>query len=105
MDKELVPEPFKMIVRDYRFDGSFLVEFIPEDKTLTTHVYAVTLPFDENPSPSEEEVVSRIAGGSPQDFWAYERESKKFDDTFRRSLIGKEIESAHHLIPKNLLTF
>ena len=92
-----------MIINDYKFDGTFIVEFIPEDPELTSYTYGITLPYHETPSPTKDEIISRIAGGSPQDFWNYEIESKKFNDTERMSLKGSTIENAHNLMPVNML--
>jgi len=95
--------PFKMVIKDYKFDGTFFVEYIPKDPNLAPYTYGVTLPYHESPSPSKEEIISRLAGGSPQDFWNYEIESKKFDDSKRKSLVGSVFENAQELMPKNLL--
>ena len=95
--------PFKMVIKDYKFDGTFIVEFIPDNSELSPYTYGVTLPYHESPLPTRDEIISRIAGGSPQDFWNYELESKKFNDSERKSLIGMEIGNAHTLMPKNML--
>ena len=97
--------PFKMVIKDYKFDGTFFVEYIPEDPDLTHYTYGVTLPYQELPAPIRDEIIARLAGGSPQDFWNYELESKKIDSTERKLMIGLEIENAHTLIPKNIAQF
>jgi len=94
--------PFKMVIKDYKFDGTFFVEYIPKDPDLSPYTYGVTLPYHESPTPTKEEVISRLAGGSPQDFWNYEIASKSFDETERKSLIGLEFDNAQELMPKNL---
>ena len=94
--------PFKMVIKDYKFDGTFFVEYIPENPDLSPYTYGVTLPYHESPTPSRENVISRLAGGSPQDFWNYEIASKYFDDTERKSLIGLEFDNAQELMPENM---
>jgi hypothetical protein len=94
---------FKMTIKEYKFDGTFFVEYIPEDSNLSTYTYGVTLPYHESPAPTRDEIISRLAGASPQDFWNYELTSKKFDDSERKSLIGLDFENAQELMPKNML--
>lgn len=101
--QEKIYVPFKMVIKDYKFDGTFFVEYVPVDTSLTSYTYGVTLPFNEEPSPNEEQIISRLAGGSPQDFWAYELESKKVDLSSRNLLIGREVADAHLLMPENIL--
>jgi hypothetical protein len=91
-----------MVIKDYKFDGTFFVEYIPKDPNLSPYTYGVTLPYHESPTPSKEEVISRLAGGSPQDFWIYEIESMNFDETERKSLIGLEFDNAQELMPEKM---
>lgn len=95
---QLTTIPFKMEIKQYFPDGTFVVEFTPDDPDCYPIEHAVTIPLDTNPPPTTSDMLAMIAGASPQHYWNQLKAAATIDHTLRESLIGQVVDNANQLI-------
>ena len=98
MPSDLSLIPFKMEVKQYLPDGTFIVEYTPDDPECYPIEHAVVIPLDTNPPPSASDILAIIAGASPQHYWSQLKSAITFDHSLREGLVGEVRENADQLV-------
>ena len=99
MDNTNTIIPFTMEIKQYHDDGTYIVEYRPTDNTIYQNIeLAITISLEDTEAHTEEHILARLAGCSPQHYWKQEELSKTFDATLRKSVVGTIHDDAH-LIP------
>jgi len=102
MDNTIIP--FTMEIKQYHDDGTYVVEYRPKDNTTYRNIeLALCISLEDTEAHTEEHILARLAGCSPQHFWRQEELSKTFDATLRKSLVGTVHEDAHAMVPVAVL--
>ena len=91
--------PFTMKIKEYRQDGTYIVEYLPDDEDCYPIEFAIQIALDDTDATSEESIKQRLAACSPQHFWNTQKLQKTFDASLRESLVGLVQENAHNLVP------
>ena len=76
--------PFKMTVKNRNTDGSFGVEYVPENSDCTP----VTLNLTVDGNLNKDELLNRFKLSSPQDFWIKEIQNSRAGNSDIDSLIN-----------------
>ena len=104
MDNTIIP--FTMEIKQYHDDGTYVVEYRPKDNTTYRNIeLALCISLEDTEAHTEEHILARLAGCSPQHFWRQEELSKTFDDTLRKSVVGTIHDDAHLIIMPNNTQF
>ena len=96
--------PFNMKIKEYREDGTYIVEYLPNDEDCYPIEFALQISLDDTDASTEESIIKRLACCSPQHFWNIQKLQKTFDSTLRESLVGLVQENAHDLLPPQVDT-
>ena len=91
--------PFTMKIKQYHQDGTYVVEYQPDDADCYPIEYAIQISLDDTDASTEESIKQRLAACSPQHFWNIQKLQKTFDSSMRESLVGLIQENAHEMIP------
>jgi hypothetical protein len=94
--------PFTMKIKQYHQDGTYLVEYLPDDADCYPIEYAIQISLDDTDASTEESIMRRLAGCSPQHFWNIQKLQKTFDSSMRESLVGAIQENAHEMLPPTI---
>jgi len=90
--------PFTMKVLEYFDNGVYKVEYFPDDEDCQSLQQAIHIHLNDTEASTPEQILSRLAACSPQEYWRVQKMSKTFDATVRKSVVGTTHESAHNLI-------
>jgi hypothetical protein len=90
-----------MEIKKYHDDGTYVVEYRPKDNTTYQNIeLGIGISLEDTEAHTEEHILARLAGCSPQHFWRQQELSKTFDATLRKSIVGTIHDDAHNLLPE-----
>ena len=91
--------PFTMEIKAYHEDGTYEVEYRPTNPEYQNIQLAVGISLMDTQASTKEQILTRLAANSPQNFWQQQALAKTFDASFRKSFVGQVHEDAHTLVP------
>ena len=81
---------FKMKILSYNSNGSYLVEYIPDDNRCTTIILNISIPATS--LHDNREVLALLKNASPQDYWNKELFNDQIDQRSLQQLVNTTYE-------------